>query len=105
MVLGFLQKQHAFNTNYIFNGNDASDAVSALGTGWVGGAPYTVLIGMNGEVLYRSQGEMDILQMRREILKNLPDKYYRGQHAYWNSEPSRSQNTAMSSRNRSEEGQ
>jgi thiol-disulfide isomerase/thioredoxin len=100
LVLGFLQKQHAFNPNYIFNGNDASDAVSALGTGWVGGAPYTVLIGMNGEILYRTQGEMDILQLRRAMLKNLPEDYYRGQHAYWNSEPARSQNAAMPSGNR-----
>jgi thiol-disulfide isomerase/thioredoxin len=100
LVLGFLQKQHAFNPNYIFNGNDASDAVSALGTGWAGGAPYTVLIGMNGEILYRTQGEMDILQVRRAMLKNLPEDYYRGQHAYWNSEPARSQNAAMSSGNR-----
>jgi thiol-disulfide isomerase/thioredoxin len=93
MVLGFLQKQHAFNPNYIFNGNDAADAVSALGTGWVGGAPYTVLIGMNGEVLYKTQGEMDILEVRRAMLKNLPEDYYHGQHAYWNSAPARSQTT------------
>lgn len=99
LVLGFLQKQHAFNTNYLFNGNDASDAVSALGTGWVGGAPYTVLIGMNGQILYRTQGEMDVLQVRRAILKNLPDQYYRGQHAYWNSVPATAQD------NRSGNGQ
>ena len=39
MVLGFLQKQHAFNKNLLFNGNDAADAVAALGAGWAGGAP------------------------------------------------------------------
>ena len=105
MVLTFLQKQHAFNPNYIFNGNDASDAVAALGTGWVGGAPYTVLIGLNGEVLYKTQGEMDILEVRRAMLKNLPEDYYHGQHAYWNSASSGSQNSAVPSRNRTTEGQ
>jgi thiol-disulfide isomerase/thioredoxin len=85
LVLGFLQKQHAFNKNLLFNGNDAADAVKAFGTGWAGGAPYTVLIGTKGEVLYRTQGEMNVLEARRAILKNVADDLYLGQHAYWNS--------------------
>jgi hypothetical protein len=40
---------------------------------------------MNGEVLYRSQGEMNTLDVKRAILKQLPDDRYIGQHAYWNS--------------------
>jgi thiol-disulfide isomerase/thioredoxin len=85
MVLAFLKKQHAFNRNLQFNGNDTADAVKAFGTGWAGGAPYTILIGTNGEVLYKTQGEMDVLEIRRAILKNVPDDLYIGQHAYWNS--------------------
>ena len=65
--------------------NDAADAVKALGTGWAGAAPYTVLIGTKGEVLYRTQGEMNVLDVRRAILKNVSDDLYLGQHAYWNS--------------------
>jgi len=84
-VLGFLQKQHAFNKDLLFNGNDAADAVKAFGTDWAGGAPYTVLIGTNGEVLYKTQGEMDVLGVRRAILKNVADDLFIGQHAYWNS--------------------
>jgi hypothetical protein len=71
LVSAFLQKQHAFNKNYLFNSNDAADAVKALRTGWEGGAPYTVLIGTNGEVLYRTQGEMNVLDVRRAILRTL----------------------------------
>ena len=85
LVRAFLQKQHAFNKNYLFNSNDAADAVKALGTGWEGGAPYTVLIGTKGEVLYRTQGAMNVLDVRRAILKNVADDLYLGQHAYWNS--------------------
>jgi thiol-disulfide isomerase/thioredoxin len=85
LVSAFLQKQHAFNKNYLFNSNDAADAVKALGTGWEGGAPYTVLIGTKGEVLYKTQGEMNVLEVRRAILKNVADDLYLGQHAYWNS--------------------
>lgn len=75
----------AFNKNLIFNGNDASDAVKAFGTNWAGGAPYTVLIGTNGEVLYKTAGEFNVMDLRRAILKNVQDDLFIGQHAYWNS--------------------
>ena len=84
-VLSFLKKQHAYNRNLIFNGNDAGDAVKAFGTDWTGGAPYTVLIGTDGKILYKTTGAMDVLEVRRAILTNLGDDYYTGQHAYWNS--------------------
>lgn len=85
MVLGFLKEQFAINTNLIWNTNDAAEAVAAFGTKWSGGVPYTVLIGMNGEILYKSQGAMDVMEVKHAILKNLPDDRYIGQHAYWNS--------------------
>ena len=85
MVLAFLKKQHAFGRNLLFSGDDVADAVRAFGTDWAGGAPYTVLIGTNGQILYKTQGEINVLDMRRAILKNVPDDFYIGQHAYWNS--------------------
>ena len=84
-VIAFLQEQHAINENLLFAGSDSADAVKAFGTDWKGGVPYTVLIGMKGEVLYRTQGGMNALDVRRALLKNLPDDRYIGQHAYWNS--------------------
>jgi peroxiredoxin len=84
-VIDFLEEQHAINRNLLFSGNDSADAVKAFGTNWAGGVPYTVLIGMNGEVLYKTQGGMNALDVRRALLKNLPDDRYIGQHAYWNS--------------------
>jgi peroxiredoxin len=84
-ALSFLQEQHAINRNLLFAGSDSADAVKAFGTNWAGGVPYTVLIGMNGDVLYKTQGGMNALDVRRAILKNLPDDRYIGQHAYWNS--------------------
>jgi peroxiredoxin len=84
-VLDFLEQQHAINRNLLFNGFDSTEAVKAFGTGWAGGAPYTVLIGMDGTVLYKTQGGMNALDLKRAILKNLPDDRYIGQNAYWNS--------------------
>ena len=46
--------------------------------------PYTVLIGIDGQVIYQKQGEIDPLEVRRLILANLPDDDYIGQQAYWN---------------------
>ena len=85
LVLPFLREQHAINRNLLFNGNDSADAVAAFGTDWKGGVPYTVLIGMKGEVLYKTQGGMNVLNVKRAILKNLPDDHYIGNQAYWNS--------------------
>ncbi|HXN24419.1 MAG TPA: redoxin domain-containing protein [Candidatus Dormibacteraeota bacterium] len=84
-VVKFLEELHAINRNLLFNGSDPADAVSAFGTGWSGGVPYTVLIGANGDVLFKTQGGMNSLEVRRAILKNLPDDRYIGQHDYWNS--------------------
>lgn len=84
-VLKFLEEHHAINRNLLFAGSDSADAVSAFGTGWSGGVPYTVLIGMDGEVLFKTPGAMIALEVRRSILKNLPDDRYIGQHDYWNS--------------------
>lgn len=85
MVLSFLKKEHAFNRNLLFNSDDAAEAASAFNAGWSGAVPFTVLIGMNGEMLYHSQGAMDPLEVKRAILKYLPDDHYKGQNAYWNS--------------------
>ena len=85
LVHKFLDEQHAINTNLLWNTNDSAEAVSAFGTDWKGGVPYTVLFGMKGEILYRSQGPMDALEVRRAILKALPDDRYLGLHAYWTS--------------------
>jgi hypothetical protein len=47
--------------------------------------PFTVLIDTSGQVLYKTQGGMQPLEVRRAILKALPDDQYVGQHAYRNS--------------------
>jgi thiol-disulfide isomerase/thioredoxin len=85
LVTPFLREQHAINRNLLFNGNDSADAVAAFGTDWKGGVPYTVLIGTKGQVLYKTQGGMNVLEVKRAILKNLPDDHYIGNQAYWDS--------------------
>jgi thiol-disulfide isomerase/thioredoxin len=87
LVLAFLQKQHAFNRNLLFDSNDSAEAVAAFaGSDWKGAAPYTAIVAPNGKILYSTQaGAMNPLEVRRALLKNLSDDRYLGQQAYWNS--------------------
>jgi peroxiredoxin len=85
LVLGFLKKQHAFNRNLLLDSNDSADAVAAFGPVWKGAVPFTALIGTHGQILYSIQGDLKPLDLRRALLKNLPDDRYLGQQAYWNS--------------------
>ena len=42
-----------------------------------------MVIAPDGSVLYQKEGKLDILEMRRAILANMPDtKAYFGQQAY-----------------------
>jgi len=52
---------------------------------WESAVPYTVLISPHGKILYQKQGSVDILELRRTILANLPSDYA-GFNQYW-SEP------------------
>ena len=87
LVLGFLKKQYAFNRNLLLNSTDAADAVAAFGgSDWKGAVPYTAIIDTQGKITYSTQGgALQPLEVRRALLKQLPDDRYLGQQAYWNS--------------------
>lgn len=82
-VLPFLQRQHATSRNFLFGDNDTYAMMEAFDPKWNGGLPYTVLLGPGGAILYQSRGPVDPLQLRRTILRHLPDDDYIGQQAYW----------------------
>jgi peroxiredoxin len=84
-VIKFLNDQHASTKNLIFATNETYDQMAAFDPAWNAGVPYTVLIGVDGKIIYQQQGEIDPLEVRRLILANLPDDDYIGQQAYWNS--------------------
>ena len=43
-----------------------------------------MVIAPDGKVLFQKEGKLDILEMRRAILANMPDtRAYFGQQAYW----------------------
>lgn len=69
-VLKFLQKHEASNRNYIFSSDNNSDLVEAVDPKWDGALPYTMLIGQGGNIIYRIQGTIDIVAVRKLIAGN-----------------------------------
>ena len=45
---------------------------------------YSVVIAPGGKVISRTSGQVNILNVRRQILASFPDDDYVGQNAYWN---------------------
>jgi thiol-disulfide isomerase/thioredoxin len=78
-----LEKQHASSRNLMFGSDDTYAMQAAFDAKWDSGVPFTMVIAPGGKVLYQKQGEVDILELRRVILANLPDPDYIGHRAYW----------------------
>jgi hypothetical protein len=81
-VTRVLEKMHATSRNLLFNSNDTAALQSAFDPKWDSAVPYTVLISPEGKVLYLKQGSVDMLELRRTILANLPSDY-EGFNQYW----------------------
>ena len=81
-VLQVLEKMHATSRNLLFASNDTAALQAAFEPKWDSAVPYTVLISPSGDVLYQKQGSVDMLELRRTILANLPSDY-EGFNKYW----------------------
>jgi len=84
-ALATLSKLHATTHNLIFGATDIYDLMAAFDPEWNAAVPYSILIRPGGEVVYRHQGTIDPLEMRRLIIANLADDDYIGHQAYWRS--------------------
>jgi len=81
-VLRFLQKKHATSKNLLFDSDDTASLQTAFDPKWDSAVPYTVLLSGDGKVLYKKLGSVDLLELRRTILANLPSDYV-GFNRYW----------------------
>jgi len=59
----------------LFASGDTAALQKAFDPQWKSGVPFTVLLSPKGEVLYRKEGNLEILDLRRHILRNLPAGY------------------------------
>jgi peroxiredoxin len=81
-VMRVLEKMHATSRNLLFASDDTAALQAAFDPGWESAVPYTALIAPDGKILYQKQGSVDILELRRTILANLPSDYD-GFNQYW----------------------
>lgn len=81
-VMHMLEKKHATSRNLLFASDDTAALQAAFDPSWQSAVPYTILLGADGKVLYKNLGSVDILELRRTILANLPSDYS-GFNQYW----------------------
>ncbi len=64
-VLKVLTEEHATSTNRILSSTDIYPQLAAFDPDWSAAVPYTLLIRPDGEVVYKRQGTVDPLQLKR----------------------------------------
>jgi peroxiredoxin len=83
-VLKFLRKMHASSTNLLFGTTDTYGLQAAFDPAMGAGVPFTVVMAPNGDILFQQTGDLDMMELRRAILSNLPDDPgHEGAQQYW----------------------
>jgi thiol-disulfide isomerase/thioredoxin len=76
-ALEFLKKNEASNKNFIFTGESVYPLIEAVDPDWRGALPYTLVVEPGGKIVYRRQGMVDILALRKFIVEQpLIGRYY-----------------------------
>jgi peroxiredoxin len=81
-VQHYLEKMHATSRNLLFASDDTAALQAAFDPEWQSAVPYTVLIAPDGKILYKKQGSVDMLELRRTILAQVVTEY-EGFNKYW----------------------
>jgi thiol-disulfide isomerase/thioredoxin len=70
-VLDFLKDKNAATKNYLYTSDDKYPLIEAVDKNWPGALPYTLLVAPGGEVVYSHQGVIDVLEVKKEIMKKI----------------------------------
>lgn len=82
-VMKFLDKEHSAVRNLQFASDDVYALQADFDPKWESGVPFTIVLAPDGKVIYREEGEVHLLALRRAILAHLPDQAWVGNSAYW----------------------
>ena len=82
-VLSVLNKLRATSRNLLLGSTDIYALMAAFDADWNAAVPYTTLIRPGGEVVFKRQGTINPLEVKRLIISNLADDDYLGHQAYW----------------------
>ncbi|HUU27598.1 MAG TPA: redoxin domain-containing protein [archaeon] len=75
-ALSFLKKQQASSRNYLFDSEDKYRLVEAVDKDWPGSIPHTLVVAPGGKIIYRGQGPVDPLELKKAIVGYL-GRYYK----------------------------
>ena len=70
-VLQFLKEKSAATKNYLCSSDDKYALIEAVDKNWPGALPYTLLVAPGGEIVYSHAGVIDVLEVRKEIMKKI----------------------------------
>ena len=70
-VLKWLQKNQAVTKNLVFADTDKYGLMEAFEPSWTGAVPFTILLDPAGEDVYKKEGSIDALELKRTIVKTL----------------------------------
>jgi len=71
-----LQTEGRTTNSYVFSDPDTNALVKALDPEWPGAIPHTVLVGANGEIIWRHTGAVNGEELRAKILEHM-GRFYR----------------------------
>ena len=74
-ALAFLKDKEAAFRNYLFVSEDQYSLIDLVDPEWQGNLPYTMLIAPDGEVVFRHDGIIDPLEVKKAIVGQL-GRYY-----------------------------
>lgn len=69
-ALKLLTKWEASNKNYIITSDDKYELIEAIDAEWNGALPYTALIAPGGKIVWRQEGIIDPLALKRAIVEH-----------------------------------
>ena len=85
-VTDFLQQQHASGTNLQLDSTNTKALEDAVGSKWKMNSPFVLVLGPGGNVIFQKTGNVDILEVRRNVLANIPnDGAWADVREYWTS--------------------
>lgn len=76
-ALDFLKKNQASNKNYLYTGESVYPLIETIDPAWQGALPYTLVVEPGGKIVYRCQGMVDPLALRKFIIEHpMMGRYY-----------------------------
>jgi thiol-disulfide isomerase/thioredoxin len=72
---GSIKADGRTTNSYLFNGANVAEMMKALDPEWPGGFPHTVLVGTNGEIVWRHNGPVDGEVLRDKVLEHMGPYY------------------------------